>query len=257
MSTLERILLGLLFVQAFQTPVMAMSEVEADQLLARAQQSYTTGDHQQALALYDSVSAHFTSAGLLYDIGNCHFKLGDIPHAILYYERAHLAAPGDEDILANLELARQQVADRVNELPSFTLGRSWARFRGGQDSDQWARWSLWACLALFVAMGTSRFVRLRMARVLLHVLAGVALMATLGATALAYTRHAEMTDRSGAIIMAPKVDVRSEPNNASTVLFMLHKGTRVTVMKGTDDWSEVRLANGSVGWMPAKSLERI
>ena len=62
---------------------------------------------------------------------------------------------------------------------------------------------------------------------------------------------------SEAIIMTAKVDVRSEPRDGSTVLFVLHKGTKVRILQQENAWSEVRLANGSVGWMPPASLERI
>jgi SH3-like domain-containing protein len=73
----------------------------------------------------------------------------------------------------------------------------------------------------------------------------------------AWFRYHEVTDDSEAIIMTAKVDVRSEPSDAGTVLFVLHKGTKVKVLNQDNAWSEVRLANGSVGWMPPASLERI
>src|SRR5690606_12551683 len=100
--------------------------------------------------LYDSVNTDYTSAGLLYNIGNCYSKLGDMPHAILYYERALRLAPGADDIQANLDLERAKVVDRMNQLPAFTLGSVWDRLQGGKDVDQWARRSLWACVIMVV-----------------------------------------------------------------------------------------------------------
>ena len=86
-----------------------------------AQAAYARGDHRRALQFYDSLNGAWSSASLLFNIGNCHFKLNDVPRAILYYERALRLAPGAEDIQANLDLARMQAVDRVNELPAFTL----------------------------------------------------------------------------------------------------------------------------------------
>ena len=124
-------------------PAFALSVIEADSLVSEGERAYATGDHATALARFDSARTTYSSPALLYNIGNCHFKLGDIPHAILFYERALRLAPGDPDIRTNLELARQNVVDRVNELPGFTLGSTWSRIRGGRDADQWARRSLW------------------------------------------------------------------------------------------------------------------
>lgn len=238
-------------------PGMAMTRTEADSLVAQGARSYAAGDHAAALALFDSAATAFTSPALLYNIGNCHFKLNDIPHAILFYERALRLAPGDADVQTNLELARQSVVDRVNELPSFSLGSTWSRIRGGRDADQWARRSLWACLAFFAALAAAVAMRQRTARRSLFGLSGLLFIGTALSIAFAAFRHKEVTDQSEAIIMSAKVDVRSEPRDGSTVLFVLHKGTKVTILQQDNAWSEVQLANGSVGWMPPASLERI
>jgi len=74
---------------------------------------------------------------------------------------------------------------------------------------------------------------------------------------MAVTRNVAIDDDSAAIIMAPKVDVRSEPRSSATVLFVIHKGTKVNVLRSAEEWLEVELANGSIGWMPSSELERI
>lgn len=235
----------------------AIARVEADSLVAQGSRFYASGDHAAALALFDSVGRSFTSASLLYNIGNCHFKLNDIPRAILYYERALRLAPGDPDVQANLELARQNVVDRVNELPAFTLGSTWGKLRGGRDADQWARRSIWACLLFFAALAAAVAVKDRTIKRILFGSSVLLAFATLMAVGIAAYRHHEVTDDRAAIIMAPKVDVRSEPRANTTVLFVLHKGTKVTILQEANGWNEVQLANGSVGWMPITALERI
>ncbi|MBL7940888.1 MAG: tetratricopeptide repeat protein [Flavobacteriales bacterium] len=237
--------------------VLGLSRPEADTLTARGATAYSTGDYATALHLFDSVRTAYSSPALLFNIGNCHFKLNDIPHAILFYERALRLAPGDEDVKANLELARQNVVDRVNELPSFTLGSTWGRLRGGRDADQWARRSLWACLLFFALLTAGVLAGNRAIRRALFGAGALVLVATLIAVAFASFRHNEVSDDSEAIILAPKVDVRSEPRESTTVLFVLHKGTKVTVLQTDNGWSEVQLANGSVGWAPPSTLERI
>ena len=228
-----------------------------DPLVTNAQEAYTKGEYAKALALYDSVYTKKSSASLLFNIANCHMKLGDVPHAVLYYERASRLQPGAEDIRSNLDYARSQVVDRVNELPAFTLGSLWDRLRGGKDVDQWARRSLWACLLLFAFATAAVFIRHRIWRRVLFGGALAFLLITGLSAVLAAYRVGEITDRSQAIIMLPKVDVRGEPRAESTTVFVLHEGTKVSVLQEQNGWYELKLSSGSVGWAPPGSLEVI
>jgi SH3-like domain-containing protein len=54
--------------------------------------------------------------------------------------------------------------------------------------------------------------------------------------------------------MAPTVTVKSSPNAASVDLFVLHEGTKVTVLESSDGWNKVRIANGSVGWLEVDKM---
>lgn len=237
--------------------VSGMSRQEAEALVADANTAYTGGHYTEALALYDSARTEYGSASLLYNIGNCHFKLNDIPRAILFYERALRLSPGADDIQGNLDLARQQVVDRVHALPSFSLGNTWSSFRGGRYVDQWARRALWGGTLLFALLAMALLVRTTALRRTLQVAAAIALLFTLTATGFAAARKAEVTSDGEAIVLQAKVDVRSEPREGATVLFVLHKGTKVEVLQGENGWNEVRLPNGNVGWMPAPAMETI
>jgi SH3-like domain-containing protein len=69
--------------------------------------------------------------------------------------------------------------------------------------------------------------------------------------------RSRMLARDTAIIMAPRIDARAEPIESAKPLFILHKGSKVELRDSVNGWHEVRLPNGSAGWMPANSLERI
>ncbi len=235
----------------------ALSREQAEELVAQGTSSYAEGDYKRALQLFDSVNTTWSSAGLLFNIGNCHFRSGDVPRAILHYERALRLAPADDDIQENLDHARQQVVDRLNELPGFTLGATWSKLQGGTDIDAWARRSLWGVYGFFIVLAAALLVQGRGLRGALFALGGLLLIFTVVSVTFAAVRSSALQDDSAAIILAPKVDVLGEPRNGATVLFMLHKGTKVQVLQDRDTWYEVRLPNGNVGWMPAASLERI
>ena len=44
-------------------------------------------------------------------------------------------------------------------------------------------------------------------------------------------------------------DVKSSPNTTSVDLFVLHEGTKVSILDEADGWSKIKIANGSVGWL--------
>jgi tetratricopeptide (TPR) repeat protein len=238
---------------AFLT-LMVPSKADVATSVATAQEAYSKGEYAQALALYDSLDKTMGSAALSFNIGNCHMKLGDIPNAILHYERAIRSQPGADDIQSNLDYARSKVVDRVNELPALTLGSLWERLRGGKDVDQWARRSLWACLLTFAFAAGFVFVQHRLGRRILLGSAVLGVLFTCLSAGLAAYRAAEITDRSQAIIMEAKVDVHGEPREGSTTVFVLHEGTKVSVLQEQNGWFEVKLSSGSVGWAAPGSL---
>jgi hypothetical protein len=219
--------------------------------------AYESGDHRKALDGFLGIAREQESAALEFNIGNCYYELRDIPNALLHYERAALLAPGDDDIRANLDLTRTLVVDRVNEPPGFTLGSAWERFRSGGGPDQWAVISLLACAVLFLSLMLYVVVQDSWLRRTVLGIAIAGLVSLAGALILAGQRHAELTSHDHAIIMTPRVDVTSEPKSGGTLLFVLHEGTKVKVLEKRGDWCSVRVMGGTVGWIPAKDLERI
>ena len=83
---------------------------------------YQEGDYDGALASYlRLIEAGFEAGEVYYNIGNSYFKLGEIAHSILYFERAKRLLPRDEDVLVNLDLARSLTVDEIQPLPRFWL----------------------------------------------------------------------------------------------------------------------------------------
>lgn len=223
---------------------------------AKPDSSYIAGDHAAALKGYMLLELDSASADLYYNIGNCHFKLGNKAEAVLWYERAYRLAPGDADIRTNLDLARAQVVDRINAAPGIAIGGGLSTWIAGRTIDTWAIRSLWACTATFVLLAASLFVGTTVRRGLRISAAFAGVFAVL-AFGLAARRSSAVHDPSQAVVMTPKVDVKSEPRDSGTTVFVLHEGTKVSVTSTNTAWCEIELANGTVGWMKQADLERI
>lgn len=251
---MRKLFIILLFVPS---AIYAMDRNLADQLTQQAERLYDEGQHEQAAALYDSVLTQFVSADLYFNLANCHFKRNDLPRAILNYERAWKMEPGNEDIYHNLRTANRLVVDDLGSMPLVDLTNSWKRFQAGNHQDQWAYISLIAGLLGFGLLAGMLMVKGTWIKRSFFVLGLVALVICLSAIALAATRQKALNEKSQAIIFAPKVDVQSEPNSESTRLLILHEGSKVQLQQTKGDWAEVRLPNGTVGWIRMADVELI
>lgn len=220
--------------------------------------SYQDGDFEAALTAYTQIlDAGFESGDLQYNLGNAYFKLGRIGPAILSYERARRALPGDENVLANLRLARSLAADQITPLPDFWLTRAW---------NAWVELLPRRALIAVVALGYLSVMALVVVLVLSgssgrswpgRVARGIAVVTLAFALSFAVREYGlGRADRG--VIMVSETPVQSAPaDDPALQLFSIHEGTRVRIDRRSDGWYEVVLEDGKVGWVRSETLEVI
>lgn len=231
-------------------------EAAQESLFAEGNRLYREGDFAGAVAAYGSVAeGGFESAALYYNLGNAHFRLGEIAPAVLNYERALRLDPGSDDIRANLALVNQRLQDRIEPLPRFWLlsAFDWwlGLIPGGVLEVLVAACYLFlGGAAVLIVLGrpagwrraTGRFAR-----------AAAVATAVLGATLL--VRETGMARPEEAVVMGAEARVLNAPSeDAGLTLFTLHEGTKVRIDRRTGEWAEVVLADGKVGWLPLEVL---
>jgi SH3-like domain-containing protein len=57
-----------------------------------------------------------------------------------------------------------------------------------------------------------------------------------------------------AIVFSTRTNIYSAPNTSSTVLFVIHNGLKVKVLKTEQKWLNIMLPDGSIGWIPEETL---
>lgn len=227
-------------------------------LFRQGNQHYQTGDFERALESYLRILDHGTESGALYyNIGNTYFKLGQIGQAILYYERARRSMPGDDDVLANLELVRSQTTDQITPLPRFWLLRV---------VDAWVALLPRTALIWLVAtayVSTMTVVALMILRLRSSQAAAVwgRRVATAGAALTIVfgvnlgVRELGVGHAGDAVILAAEVTVQSAPSDdGSLQIFVVHEGTTVRVERRSEAWVEIVLEDGKVGWIRSDQL---
>ena len=71
-------------------------------------------------------------------------------------------------------------------------------------------------------------------------------------------RELEIGQAEEAVVLEPQVDVMSAPVDDETLtIFTVHEGTKVRVDRRAEEWAEVVLEDGKVGWVRVEVLETI
>lgn len=227
-----------------------------DSLWNAANQAYVEGRWADAVADYELISGMgLESAALYCNTGDAWFKDGNIPMAILFYERALKLDPSYSDARYNLELLNSTIQDRIDIVPEFIL-KVWAKdICYIMDSDAWAVWFL-------------VFVALTLGLVLLFLLAPTAagrrtgfftgivtLLLAVSSLSFSIWQRNDYMDADSAIVMRPVTSVKSSPSaEASKDLFILHEGTKVRILDTVGKWNNISLADGRQGWLPSDDL---
>lgn len=237
-------------------PGPAVTQVEFYQ---EGNRLYQEGDFEGALASYlRLVEAGFESGEVYYNIGNTYFKLGDVAPSILYYERARRLLPGDEDVQANLDLARSLTVDEIEPRPRFWLFSAVEWWVGLLPSTL-----LIAVVAASYLVGTGVALLLILKRGAQVAVWGRRIASASGVVFFMFglnlaVREFELGQAQEAVVLQPQVDVLSAPLDDETLtIFTVHEGTKVRIDRLSEEWAEVVLEDGRVGWVPVGVLETI
>ncbi len=235
------------------------AESYPDSLWKAGVDAYSAGQWAQAASDWTDLSATgLRSKELYYNLGNAWFKAGEIAPAILNYERALRLDPSDSDVRYNLEFARAQTQDRIDEVPEFIL-KTWTRKLSYLlSSNAWAGLSLFLLaltLALILLFLLGPTVNARRAGFFTGI---VALLLTLMCWGFARSLKSAAERHDDAIVMRPVSSVTSSPSSdAAKSLFILHEGTKVKVLDEVSGFTDIELADGRRGWIATSDIERI
>lgn len=248
---MKRITLLIIIAIALMPRFVAAQE-SYDAWFEQANAAYNEGNYQSALDLYNNIiEAEQESVPLYFNLGNTYYKMGTYPMAIYYYEKALKLDPSNADVKTNLEIANLAIADKIESIPQSFIVKGWNNVKNMFSSNAWATISIISFAILLAAL----FLFLRARRMGLRkvgLFVGIlALLVFVFSFIFSMEKRNEAKEKNHAIIMTPAVTVKSSPNDGSVELFVLHEGTKVTLLDEADGWNKVRIANGSEGWLPS------
>ncbi|TDJ65970.1 MAG: tetratricopeptide repeat protein [Planctomycetota bacterium] len=206
--------------------------------LGQAERDYRAGRFEAALTLFEAAlsAPDAPQGGVLYDMGNCAFRLGRHAEAIWHYRRAALRIPNDPEVRFNLRLAQRELG----------LAAEQERWLSGVFAplDSLPPWGRLFLVGAVQATGLAGLVLARRRSAVRAGLLLLALLGLLGAARLA--REAWFAPLPEGVVLAA-TGLRAEPSADRPVTLALRPGETVRVSRTTEGWVKVESPRGR-GW---------
>lgn len=218
--------------------------------------AYAEGNYASAKDAYEVlIFDDNLSAELFFNLGNTYFKLGENAKALLYYEKAKVLLPFDEDIQHNLDFVNEFVTDKKEY--SEEIANWWASLLRIVDVATYTVISL--VLSLLATLGFAYFfITNSSGKKQVGFYGGLTfLLVLLVVWLLGLQRKGLEENASHAIIMNPTVSILTEPTNLGTTKFTLHEGSKVQVLDKQSIWVRISFTDKQQGWVKNTSIEEI
>lgn len=252
-TTANRSTLTLIFLLSFACSLSAApSKAVADSL-------YSEEEYEKAAQMYEEIIAtQGTAPEIYYNLAGCYFKLDDIAHSILNYERAHQLDPSDNAIKENLAFVRGRTADKVTPPSELFFVTWWKDLTNSLSVDSWLVLSILAFVLMLAGILLYAFTPSFTLKRIGAYGSLFALVLTLLSLLCAFSQYRQFASHDYAVIISPAVTVKSTPSDGSTDLFIVHEGAKVKILDSSmNDWIEVKLEEGKQGWIESSTLEVI
>jgi tetratricopeptide (TPR) repeat protein len=207
-----------------------------------ANSQYGAGRYEDALKIYLQINGQLTHWQVLYNIGNCYFKLDQPLAAKIHYLRARKFRPLDHSIARNIFIVNKSFKDViVPETPDF-ISRTLQVLEAKLSLNTLSTLLLAAILLLNIFL----FLWLKKGhnkKIIYGFVFSLFLSLALGA--YLYNRVADQRQTSTAVV------------SVETELFKINPGLEVRILDRNRDWVQVAASPQVAGWIELKHLTLI
>lgn len=224
----------------------------------RADEAYSHEQYAEATQLYEVILAGgVESHEVYYNLGCAYYRQDELAKAIVNYERALRLKPIDSDTRENLALCYAQTQDHIEAVPQLFFVRWWHQFVSSLTVTWWLVLLLCMVALLMAAVAWFMLSRSLRHRRLSLACSGLAVLLVALTVGCVLQSHADANSGDAAIVMLPMVGVKGEPMQGAADKFVLHEGTKVSMMEQQDQWCRIRIADGNNGWVESTQIEII
>lgn len=227
---------------ALSTAHTALYATDAGVLFAEALSLQQQTRHAQAIDIYERLLASGKiSAQLHQNLSVAYAETQQIGKAVLHAERAAALEPRDEDIAVNW----RSLYARVKNAPAIGAPSGLWAFVGLLSPNGWCIAALAASLLLAVLI----FLKVQMRRRYVGASASIALCL--------FMAWANSQESPRAVLLQPEISLRAEVGLQAKETHKIYEGTSFDIVQTEGEWWQVRLSDGSIGWLPQNTAEKV
>ena len=246
------------FVLSFIICFSVSSEIKAqkpEELLTRANSLYNENAFDSALVVYKSIIEEgYSSATLYYNIGNTYYKLRNYPLAIYYYEKSLKLDPNNDDTKHNIEIAKLFLTDKIEAVPELFIKTWWNNLSNFFTLNTWSIITLILIGFSLICIFFYATAKARGLKKSMFFTGLLMIILTICSLSISAKKHRYISSHNEGIIVTPTITIKSSPSTSSIDLFVLHEGSKVKILDNADGWEKIKIANGSIGWLPTSAV---
>ncbi len=215
-----------------------------------AESAYKDGRFMEAYAHWEEYVSQSTlvSPDVYYNMGNAAWKMDELGEAIWHWNKALKLDPGMKDAAYNLKFTEKLKVDRITAVDPSALDAFYKRVWSLLSPSNWGVLAVFSFLAMALSLALIKYWKSSISRFFVP-LTVVFMIAGLFSAATGWKHQYELDSHLKAVVLQPNVYIKSAPLSGSADAFILHEGTEMDVVQKADDWYEIELADGKVGWV--------
>jgi tetratricopeptide (TPR) repeat protein len=236
----------------------SINSAQVENLMKQANTFYQDKNYEKAVETYKEIlDKGYESYVLYYNLGNAYYKTGKLGYAILNYERALKLKPNDEDAQYNLKLANARTVDQIKEVPQIFLVDWWETLLASFSLNLWLVIAAAFYIVLLICIGLYFMNRKRRLQRFAFYFGTADFVILIITVILLIAKINRETSTHYGILLDSVQTAKISPDEKSSDAFVVHEGIKFEVEDKVDNWTKIKLADGTIGWLPDRSFGRI
>jgi tetratricopeptide (TPR) repeat protein len=229
-----------------------------EEKISLANDFYKNKQYESAIEIYEGlINSGVNSSSIFYNLGNSYFRIGKLGLSVLNLERAKKLNPNDEDVIHNLEFVSSRITDKIEPIPKFFLFGWWESIITVVSANTLIISGYFIYLSIVILILLFVFNKsVKIKRKIFFTIIPISVILALVVIIIFGKVNYESVNEFGVIIES-RISVKNSPDEKETDLFILHEGLKVKIEDNVDNWIQVRLADGKVGWVLKSQIAKI